>query len=68
LFDNNKGYYSINQTSRLLNIPAQKVYYATRVGHLKATRRGAAWIVHIDDIRLYRDSYLTRRRIMAGAS
>lgn len=66
LFDNNKGYYSINQTARLLNIPAQKVYYATRVGHLKAQRKGAAWIVHIDDIRQYRDSYLTRRRIMAG--
>ncbi|OJU81159.1 MAG: peptidase, partial [Chlamydia sp. 32-24] len=43
LFDNDKGYYSVNQVARKLNVPAQKIYYATRVGMLKARRRGAAW-------------------------
>jgi predicted DNA-binding protein YlxM (UPF0122 family) len=66
LFDNNRGYYSINQTARMLNIPAQKVYYATRVGHLKAQRRGAAWVIYIDDIKSYRESYLTRRRSLTA--
>lgn len=61
LFDNKKGYFSINQTARMLNIPAQKVYYATRVGHLRASRRGAAWVVHSDDISHYREIYLAKK-------
>src|SRR5258708_2198758 len=47
LFDNRKGFYSVNQAARYLNVPAQKVYYATRVGLLKAHRKGAAWVIHI---------------------
>ena len=42
LFDNQKGYFSVNQTAKLLAVPAQKIYYATRVGLLKASRKGAA--------------------------
>jgi len=61
LFDNNKGYYSINQVADMCNVPAQKIYYATRVGHLKAHRKGAAWVVHVEDVKQYRDSYLNRR-------
>lgn len=62
LFDNNKGYFSINQTAEMLGVPAQKIYYATRVGMLKAHRRGAAWVVHQSDIELYRNDYLNKRR------
>jgi excisionase family DNA binding protein len=58
LFDNGIGYYSVNQTAKILNVPAQKVYYATRVGHLKAIRKGAAWVIHIDDIKEYKTKYL----------
>jgi len=61
LFDNNKGYYSINQVAKMLNVPAQKIYYATRVGHLKAHRKGAAWVVHVDEVKEYKESYLDRR-------
>ncbi len=43
LFDNEKGYYSVKQVSKMLAIPAQKVYYALRTGMLKSTRKGAAW-------------------------
>ena len=60
LFDNEKGFYSINQAAKMLNVPAQKIYYATRVGHLKATRKGAAWIIHMDEIKSYKDKYLNR--------
>ncbi|MBI3236974.1 MAG: helix-turn-helix domain-containing protein, partial [Chlamydiales bacterium] len=48
LFDNQKGFFSVNQVASMLNVPAQKIYYATRVGLMKATRRGAAWVVHAD--------------------
>ena len=60
LFDNQKGYYSINQVAKILNVPAQKIYYATRVGLLKAIRKGAAWVIHIDDLKGYQENYLNR--------
>lgn len=61
LFDQDKGYYSVNQAAKLLGVPAQKIYYATRVGLLKAHRKGAAWVIHIDDIKGYQENYLNRR-------
>ena len=61
LFDNRKGYYSVNQAAKLLGVPAQKIYYATRVGLLKAHRKGAAWVIHTEDIKGYQENYLTRR-------
>jgi excisionase family DNA binding protein len=60
LFNNEKGFYSINQTAKMLNVPAQKIYYATRVGHLKAVRKGTAWVMHIDEIKAYKEKYLNR--------
>jgi len=61
LFDNKKGYYSVNQAAKLLGVPAQKIYYATRVGLLKAMRKGAAWVIHIDDINNYKENYLKKQ-------
>ena len=61
LFDPMKGYFSVNQAARILNVPAQKIYYATRVGLLKATRRGAAWVIHHDDLHSYQENYLNRK-------
>lgn len=60
LFNNDKGYYSINQTAKILGVPAQKIYYATRVGQLKAGRKGAAWVIHIDDIRGYQEKFINK--------
>jgi excisionase family DNA binding protein len=60
LFDNSKGFFSINQAAKMLNVPAQKIYYATRVGHIKASRKGAAWVIHKDEINSYKEKYLTR--------
>lgn len=65
LFDNNKGYFSVNQVAELLSVPAQKIYYATRIGLLKASRKGAAWVIHSDDIKEYQEKHThkkTRRR------
>lgn len=68
LFDNNKGYYSVNQVAKMLGVPAQKIYYATRIGMLKASRRGAAWVVHTDDMREYQEKYLSKRVGQEGVS
>ena len=57
LFDNDKGYFSVNQVAKMLGVPAQKIYYATRIGMLKASRKGAAWVIHIDDIKEYKEKY-----------
>ena len=59
LFDNQKGFFSVNQAAKMLGCPAQKIYYATRVGLLKASRKGAAWVIHSSDIQLYRETYLS---------
>ncbi len=61
LFDNLKGYFSVNQVAKMLNVPAQKIYYATRVGLMKAIRKGAAWVIHIDDIKSYQQNYLSKK-------
>jgi len=61
LFDNHKGFFSVNQVAKMLNVPAQKIYYATRVGLLKASRKGAAWVIHMNDIKLYQENYLSKK-------
>lgn len=67
LFDNSKGFFSINQVAKMLNVPAQKIYYATRVGLMKATRKGAAWVIHTSDIKLYQETYLNKKAISSEA-
>jgi excisionase family DNA binding protein len=61
LFDNHKGFYSVNQVAKMLNVPAQKIYYATRVGLMKAIRKGAAWVIHISDVKQYQETYLGKK-------
>ncbi len=61
LFDNQKGFFSVGQVARMLNVPAQKIYYATRIGLLKATRKGAAWVIHTDEVKQYQENYLSKQ-------
>jgi len=68
LFDNSKGFYSVNQVAKMLSVPAQKVYYATRVGMLKAQRKGAAWVIHIDDVNEYREKHVNKKSDTLKAS
>ena len=58
VFDNDKGYHSVNQVAKMLKVPAQKIYYATRIGQLKAVRKGAAWVIHSDDVREYSEKHV----------
>jgi hypothetical protein len=57
-FDKSQGIYSIPEAAKLLNINAQKIYYSTRIGILKAHRKGVAWFLHIDDINEFKEKYL----------
>jgi excisionase family DNA binding protein len=66
LFDNHKGYFSVNQVAKILNVPAQKIYYATRSGYLKAIRKGAAWVIHEDDVKAYKEQHLSTKRRKAS--
>ena len=50
IFDKEQGLYSIAQTVDLLETNAQDIYYQIRKGELKASRSGAAYVLHIDDI------------------
>lgn len=61
LFDNGRGYYSVNQVARILNVPAQKIYYALRTGMLTSSRKGAAWVIHSDDINRYREEHIEKK-------
>jgi excisionase family DNA binding protein len=61
LFDNKKGYYSINQVAKMLSVPAQKIYYATRIGLLKAHRKGAAWVIHGEDVKVYQEKHTQKK-------
>lgn len=66
LFDNGQGYFSVNQVAKMLSVPAQKVYYATRIGKLKAIRKGAAWVIHSDDVKEYAESHLKKKNRKAS--
>ncbi len=68
LFDNDKGYYSINQVAKILDVPAQKIYYATRIGLLKAHRKGAAWVIHTEDLKNYQGEHLDKKSRRRQAS
>lgn len=68
LFDNQKGFYSVSQVARMLEVPAQKIYYATRIGLMQGIRKGAAWVIHIDQIRRYKEEYLEKRENKHKAS
>lgn len=57
VFDNAKGFHSVNQVAKMLEVPAQQIYYATRIGRLKAKRKGAAWVIHTDDVKEYAAKY-----------
>jgi excisionase family DNA binding protein len=61
LFDNHKGYFSVNQVAKMLNVPAQKIYYATRIGKLQAHRKGAAWVIHADDVKTYGEENVKKK-------
>jgi len=61
LFNNDRGYFSVNQVAKILNVPAQKIYYALRTNMLRSSRKGAAWVIHVEDVNRYREEYLEKK-------
>lgn len=68
LFDNEKGFFSINQVAEMLKVPTQKIYYATRIGVLKAHRKGAAWVIHSEDMKEYQEKHMLKKAIRRKVS
>lgn len=68
LFDSDKGFFSVNQVAEMLSVPAQKIYYATRIGILKAHRKGAAWVIHSDDMKEYQEKHVQKKNRRRQAS
>ena len=62
VYDANKGLHSVNQVASMLRLPAQKIYYATRIGQLKAQRKGAAWVIHSDDVKEYAAQFMSSKK------
>lgn len=54
-----KEEYSVKQAAKILGITEQKVYYAARIGRLKASRKGTAWVIRIEDIQEFQKKYLS---------
>jgi excisionase family DNA binding protein len=61
IFDNGRGRFSVNQVAKVLSVPVQKIYYALREGMLKGSRKGAAWVIHVDDVQEYKENYLENK-------
>lgn len=59
-FDASKGLISIERASQMAGVPRQKLYYAIRTGLLKATRKGSAYVVQVDDLLEYQDAHLKK--------
>lgn len=53
LFDMEKGLYSVAQAAELIGVNPWDIYYSIRKGKLKPSRNGAAYVLHIDDIKAY---------------
>lgn len=66
IYDAEKGYFSVNQVARNLAVPAQKIYYAMRIGLIKASRKGSAWVISQQDVEAYRSGYLTKKKVAAA--
>lgn len=61
IFDKTKGFYSVNEAADILHVPAQQVYYATRIGKLKAHRKGSAWVIQKSDLDAYSQNFLKKK-------
>lgn len=61
IFDESKGCISIEKASQMTGIPKQKLYYAARVGKLKSKRKGKFWVVRVEDLVEYQETYLSKK-------
>jgi excisionase family DNA binding protein len=67
IFDESKGYISMEKASEMVGVQKQKLYYAARTGKLKAIRKRNSWVIKVEDLLLYQDEYLTKNFTQIGA-
>lgn len=67
IFDESKGFVSVDRAALMINLPKQKIYYAIRTGMLRATRKKAAWVIRISDLLEYQ-SHISKKRCTKHAS
>ena len=53
IFDEEKGFISVEKASEMIGLPKQKLYYACRTGALKAVRKKASWVINVQDLMVY---------------
>lgn len=62
IFDKKKGLYSAKEAAEMVGCNVQRIYYHLRVGLIPSKRVGAAWVVHIDDIKDYKSKLKTSKK------
>lgn len=60
IYDESKGYFSVDKASKMINVPKQKLYYAIRTKRLKAQQKRSSWVVHVSDLLKYKDDFLPK--------
>src|SRR5690606_28506239 len=55
-FDNSKGFYSVQDVAKLLNLPEAKIYYSIYMGRLKYEKKGSSYVIYIDDIQKFKET------------
>lgn len=58
IFDETKGYLSVQKAAELIKIPKQKLYYAIRLNLLKSVRKNNQYVIHVDDLFEYHTNLL----------
>lgn len=60
IFDDRKGIISMEDASKMIGVPRQKLYYAARIGLLVATRVKCSWVLKVEDLLRYEERYLKK--------
>lgn len=60
VFDEQKGFVSIERASQMIAVPRQKLYYAVRTGMLKSQRKGNSYVIKVEDLFEYQDKHLNK--------
>jgi excisionase family DNA binding protein len=53
-FDKAQGELSVNEAADFLNMPVQTVYYLLRTDQIGYCRKGATYVMRLDDVEQYR--------------
>ena len=60
LYDKSKGFYSVNEAAEFVGCSSQRIYHHLRTGIIKCRRVKCNWVIHIDDIKAYKDKLVKR--------